>query len=197
MNFLAHFFLSCGDENLMLGNFLADYVSNATVRDYPAAIQEGVQLHRKIDSYTDTHPEVLRGVRRLYSRHGKYAPVLVDVFYDYFLAINWGAYSGQPFDAFTQKAYRVLEQNMDLMPEGLQQRLPLMIADDWLKAYGSHNGIDYTFYRMKRRVSRPEYLEGALDSLIRDFEALNGEFNRFFPDVIGFVREESGETGPG
>ena len=65
-----------------------------------------------------------------------------------------------------------------------------MIADDWLQAYGSHNGIDYTFYRMQQRVSRPEYLEGALDSLIRDFEPLNLEFNRFFPDVIGFVKGE-------
>lgn len=190
MNFLAHFFLSCDSEALLLGNFLADYVDNAAVRGYPAAIQEGVQLHRKIDSYTDTHPEVLRGVRRLYDKHGKYAPVVVDVFYDYFLAINWPAYSEQPLAEFTQGVYRILEKNIGMMPGELRQRLPHMIADDWLQAYGSHNGIDYTFYRMKRRVSRPEYLEGALDSLIRDFEPLNEEFNRFFPDVIGFVKSE-------
>lgn len=190
MNFLAHLFLSCDSEDLLLGNFLADYVDNATVREYPAPIQDGVQLHRKIDAYTDTHPEVLSGVRRLYDKHGKYAPVVVDVFYDYFLAINWPAYSEQPLAEFTQGVYRILEKHIDMMPPPLQRRLPLMIADDWLQAYGSHNGIDYTFYRMQQRVSRPEYLEGALDSLIRDFEPLNLEFNRFFPDVIGFVKGE-------
>ncbi len=190
MNFLAHFFLSQGREKLLVGNFLADYIGNRRMRQYPEPIQEGVRLHRMIDSYTDNHPEVLKGVRRLYSDHSKYAPVVIDIFYDYLLAFNWRRYSSQSLDAFTQEVYEVLGRHMEIMPEGLKKHLPHMIADDWLKSYASHNGIADAFRRLKQRVSRPKYLNGALDSLIRDFGPLNEEFNIFFPDIIKEVDKQ-------
>ena len=190
MNFLAHFFLSCEREELLIGNFLADYLNNKQLRQYPEPIQEGVRLHRAIDTYTDNHPEVLKGVRRLYGPHGKYAPVIVDVYYDYLLSVNWQRYSDKPLAEFTQDIYRTLEENMDLMPPGLRQHLPQMIADDWLRAYGTHNGLAIAFRRMKARVSRPEYLDGVLESLVLHFEELNEEFNNFFPEVVEYVRCE-------
>ena len=190
MNFLAHIFLSCEREELLIGNFLADYLNNKQVRQYPEPIQQGVRLHRAIDSYTDNHPEVLKGVRRLYDKHRKYAPVVVDVFYDYLLSFNWARYSDKPLPEFTQDVYQVLADNMELMPESLQPHLPMMIADNWLQSYGSHNGLAIAFNRMKRRTSRPEYLDGVLESLVLHFEDLNEEFNAFFPDVIEYVRCE-------
>ena len=190
MNFLAHIFLSCEREELLIGNFLADYLNNKQVRQYPEAIQQGVRLHRAIDSYTDNHPEVLKGVRRLYEPHGKYASVIIDVFYDYLLSFNWRRYSDQPLPEFTQEVYQVLQDNMEIMPPGLKKHLPMMIADDWLRSYGSHNGLSVAFQRMKYRVSKPEYLDGVLESLVRHFEALDEEFNAFFPDVIEFVGGE-------
>ncbi|MCB0588555.1 MAG: DUF479 domain-containing protein [Phaeodactylibacter sp.] len=190
MNFLAHIFLSCGHEELLIGNFLADYLNNEQARQYPEAIQEGVRLHRAIDTYTDNHPEVLKGVRRLYEAHSKYAPVIIDVFYDYLLSCNWHRYSDQPLPEFTREVYQVLEENMALMPPGLKRHLPMMIADDWLRSYGSHNGLAITFRRMKNRVSRPEYLDGALESLMLHHEGLNEEFNTFFPEVIEYVHSE-------
>lgn len=190
MNFLAHLFLSCEREELLLGNFLADYINNKQVRQYPEPIQEGVRLHRAIDSYTDNHPEVLKGVRRLYKKHRKYAPVVVDVFYDYLLSFNWASYAEKPLEDFVSEVYQVLDDNLELMPETLKKHLPMMIADNWLQSYGSHNGLAVAFHRMKRRTSRPEYLDGALESLILDFDDLNQEFNNFFPDVIEYVRCE-------
>ena len=187
MNFLAHLFLSCEQEGLLIGNFLADYLSNEQVRQYPEPIQEGVRLHRAIDTYTDNHPEVLKGVRRLYGRHSKYASVVVDVYYDYLLSVNWLRYSNKPLPEFCRDVYQVLEDHLEIMPPGLQKHLPMMIADNWLRSYGSHNGLAIAFHRMKRRTSRPEYLDGALESLVLHFDDLNEEFNAFFPDVIEFV----------
>jgi len=190
MNFLAHLFLSCGREGLLIGNFLADYLNNEQVRQYPEAIQEGVRLHRAIDTYTDNHPEVLKGVRRLYGRHGKYASVVVDIYYDYLLSVNWLRYSDKPLPEFCREVYQVLEDHLEIMPPGLQKHLPMMIADNWLLSYGSHNGLSIAFDRMKMRASRPEYIDGALESLVLHFEALNEEFNAFFPDVAEYVRCE-------
>lgn len=190
MNFLAHCFLSCNEEERLVGNFLADYIGNSPLDDYPAGIEEGVILHRKIDSYTDQHPEVLKGVRRLYGAHHKYAPVVVDILYDYMLAYNWSRYSDQSLDEFAKNTYASLEKYLPYMPARLKRSLPLMIADNWLMNYGTKEGLRFTFGKLQQRVSKPEHLAGAVDSLERDFELLDVEFNLFFPDIIRYVKEE-------
>lgn len=196
MNFLAHFFLSDNEDHLMVGNFLADYLTNAQVSQLPVNIQKGVALHRAIDSYTDQHPEVLRGVRRMYDKHSKYASVIIDVFYDYFLALNWAAYTDQPFSDFVLQTYGCLQRHHHLMPEPVHTYVPQMITDNWLETYTTHNGIAYTFRRMSHRVSRPELLSGALDTMVDHFEALNVEFNQFFPDVIQYARRFTATYAP-
>lgn len=190
MNFLAHLFLSCENEELLVGNFLGDFVRNKEVSQFSPGIQEGVFLHRKIDSYTDRHPMVLQGVRRLYDYHHKYAPVVVDVFYDYFLSKNWDRYAGQPLRAFVNSIYKTLAKYQSEFPERLQKRLRLMIADDWLLNYSTLEGMSHTFHRMKKRVSKPEHLQNVMKSLLRDEAQLDAEFNQFFPEVIIYVKEE-------
>lgn len=188
MNFLAHLFLSCERDELVVGNFLADFISNKEVGDYSEGIREGIFLHRKIDSFTDRHPLVLQGVRRLYPAHSKYAPVIIDVFYDYLLANNWETYSRVGQDEFARKIYLILEAHLKVMPKPLQDRLKLMIEEEWLRVYNSFEGMEYTFGRMKKRVSRPALLDNSVESLRRDLKLLNEEFNDFFPQVMDFVK---------
>ena len=190
MNFLAHMFLSCDQEALLVGNFLADYVKNKELEQYAEGVRNGIILHRKIDSYTDNHPEVLNGVRRLYSHHSKYAAVIVDVWYDYLLAQNWERYSDQSLESFTQSVYNILNAHLSIMPAKMQGFVPQMIADNWLMGYGQLEGIAYTFERMRRRLSKPEYLDGVMESMKRDLPLLEEEFKRFFPDVIAYVQQE-------
>lgn len=190
MNFLAHLYLSCDQEALLVGNFLADYVKNKELDQYPDGIRKGIILHRKIDSYTDNHPEVLKGVRRLYKQHSKYAAVIVDVWYDYLLTHNWARYSDQSLETFTQSVYQTLNDNLAIMPSKMQGFVPQMIADNWLMGYGQLEGIAYTFKRMRRRLSKPEYLDQVMESMERDLPLLQEEFNTFFPDVIDYVQKE-------
>jgi len=187
MNFLAHMYLSCDQEDLLIGNFIADFVKNREVNSYPEGIRRGILLHRRIDSYTDTHPVVLRSVRRLYAAHSKYASVIVDVFYDHLLAINWEAYSDKRLVDFAEQMYRKLNKNIGFMPPVLQKRLPRMVADNWLIRYASFDGVAFTIERMKGRASKPQLLNEAVKSLIRDYDEFNAEFNLFFPDIIAFV----------
>ena len=189
MNFLAHLFLSCDQEDLLIGNFIADFVPNREVKAYPEGIKQGIMLHRQIDSYTDTHPVARRSARRLYSRHSKYASVIIDIFYDHLLAINWELYSDRSLPDFAEEAYRVLEVNIGRMPPILQQRLPRMIADNWLVRYASFDGVGFTIERMKNRASKPHLLSDAVESLMKDYSDFDAEFNLFFPDIIAFVEE--------
>lgn len=67
MNFLAHIYLSGNNELLKIGNFMADGIRGKQFEIYPKAIQNGILLHRAIDSFTDAHP-VLDKVRKNYMR---------------------------------------------------------------------------------------------------------------------------------
>lgn len=183
MNFLAHLLLSCEDEALMIGNFLGDFVKNRDVPTFSEGIRQGIRLHRLIDSYTDAHPLVRQGTRRLHARHGKYAGVVLDVLYDYILANNWSQFGPGTLADFTQSAYRVLESHLPIMPSFLHQRVPMMIADNWLVRYGTQAGIAFTFERLQTRVSQPHYLEHVLLTLEEQEAELTEEFAVFFPDL--------------
>lgn len=190
MNFLAHLFLSCEREELLIGNFLGDFVKNREILQFDPGVQEGVYLHRKIDVFTDQHPLVLQGVRRLYAKHSKYAPVLIDVFYDYFLSKNWDNYASKPLRLFVNSIYETLIQYQHQIPDRLKKRVTAMIADDWLLNYSTMEGMHQTFYWMKKRVSKPQFFENVVESLQKDEQLLDAEFNQFFPDVMDFVNNE-------
>lgn len=172
----------------MIGNFLGDFIKNKDLPGFSSAIQRGIQLHRLIDTYTDNHPVVRQGIHRLHKRHGKYAGVVIDIFYDYILANNWSNYGPGTLNEFTQSAYEILEKHLPVMPERLHTIVPRMINDNWLVRYGKEEGIAYTFSRLKRRVSKPEYFEDVLLSLRENEALLTDEFAQFYPDISKEVR---------
>ncbi|NJL76919.1 MAG: DUF479 domain-containing protein [Saprospiraceae bacterium] len=193
MNFLAHIFLTKHDEAWMVGNYLADLLKNKDLESLPIPIRQGVMLHRKIDSFTDSHPLVQYSTRLLHEKHHKYANVLMDVFYDYLLYQNWHRYGKQDFIDFKIETYEVLQRYLPSIPKPLQPRTLAMIEHDWLTSYTSEKGIYHTFEHIKKRASKPELFEGSVDSLKQHFQPLNEHFNLFFPDLMRFVNNYSAE----
>lgn len=189
MNFLAHLFLSGSHEHLIVGNFLADYLKNRDVAALPRPIQEGVRMHRKIDSFTDEHPAVRSSVKLLRPHHHKFAPVVSDICFDFVLAKNWIRYTDVPLRDFTAGVYEVLAKNISLMPPLLQERLPRMIASDWLVAYGTEEGLRFTFSRMQLRTKYPRFFDYAVDHFLADYQLHEQNFNLFFPDLIAVVKD--------
>ncbi len=192
MNFLAHLYLSCQDEDLVIGNFLGDFIKNRELEDLKASILEGVYLHRAIDSFTDKHPMVKQGTKRLQPIHHKYAPVVVDIFYDYILVKNWEKYSAISLQTFANNMYVILERGLKEMPERLHSRVESMIAHNWLISYGTVEGQRYTFERLSKRTKFDNQFPKAVDSLLEYEADYDREFNIFFPDVIKMVKERCG-----
>jgi acyl carrier protein phosphodiesterase len=184
MNFLAHFFLAFDEPGLMVGNFLADFLNKRQTELLSIPVQQGISLHRAIDTFTDNHPEVKKSIQQLRPRHRKYAPVIVDVYYDYFLHRNWDLYSHTPKSEFSAKVYAALEDYHPLMPDFMQPRVKEMVEAKWLDSYGTLEGLTYTFTRMRARTSHPEWLDGAVESLQQLTPTLEADFVAFFPDLI-------------
>ena len=192
MNFLAHLLLSCQDPERLVGNYLADFVKNRDLAHFPPGVLAGIRLHRQIDTFTDLHPVVKIATRRLRAQHSHYAPVCLDIFFDYLLCRHWSRYATTPLPEFCQQVYTILAQASPLMPPAVAARTAAMIADDWLPKYGTYEGIAYTFYRLGQRVSRPHLLTHAVDTLRAEEDQLTVAFHTFFPEIVRFVDEICG-----
>ncbi len=188
MNFLAHMFLTYGDKEHTVGNYLADFIRNRDLVMFSDKIVQGIMLHRHIDHYTDTHPEVLKSTRKLRARHKKYAPVVIDVFYDYILSKNWDQFSEIDMRSFADNIYVHLNEYSEEFPIHIQDITSRMIADDFLLQYGKQSGIEKTFNRIGRRAKFKSNFSTAFEDLEKDYEEINEGFLNFFPDLIQEVR---------
>uniref|UniRef100_UPI00404875E4 ACP phosphodiesterase n=1 Tax=Roseivirga sp. TaxID=1964215 RepID=UPI00404875E4 len=71
---------------MAIGNFLGDFVKGNQYLDFEPDIAKGIILHREIDRFTDSHEVVSESKKRLSEKYRHYSGVIVDMFYDHFLA---------------------------------------------------------------------------------------------------------------
>lgn len=183
MNFLAHLYLSGDQPDIMLGNFLGEFVKGRRWENFAPDVARGIRLHREIDRFTDAHPLVRTGIQRLRARHGRLSGVVVDMFYDHLLASNWSVYHAQPLAGYAQAAYRLLHDAYDLLPADARYMLPYMSGHDWLTAYASHAGVQRALQGLGRRVPLTNRLGEAMEDFEQYREAWHGEFSAFLPAV--------------
>ena len=192
MNYLAHAFLSRDAPERLIGGLLGDFVKGPVGERYSPAVRAGILLHRAIDRYTDDH-ELVRASRALVSpERRRFAGILVDVFYDHFLARHWRRYSEVALPDFTREVYATLLAHRAGFPERLQRILPWMAGDDWLGSYGELWAVDAALNgiaRRFRRFPRARVLTGAVEELEHNYTDLEVYFLRFFPELVAYVEE--------
>ena len=184
MNFLAHLYLSGDDPEIMVGNFIGDFVRGRHVHEqFQQNIATGIELHREIDEFTDKHLVVLESKKRLRPKYRHYAPVIVDVFYDHFLAIHWSSLHTQSLPDFATYAYSQLERHEAILPERVLQMMPYMIRGNWLVNYSKTEGIHRALSGMSRRTPYESKMDEAVHDLEKYFHEFESEFLLFFPEL--------------
>lgn len=199
MNYLAHAFLAGPQPASRLGGLLGDFVKGpieSIARHYPHAVVTGIALHRRIDSYADRHPAFRRSRQRVSALRRRFSGVMVDLFYDHFLARHWSAYCAQSLEAFTADLYALLASNQTLLPPRLAQSLPGMRRDDWLASYRGVDAIGSALDRLSRhRLRRANPLAGAAEELHNAYPGYEADFRIFFADAVAFC-EAGGANRP-
>ncbi|MBF8962477.1 DUF479 domain-containing protein [Pontibacter sp. FD36] len=189
MNYLAHIFLSGDDEELLLGNFIADAVKGKQLELYPAGIARGIKLHRLIDTYTDTHPVVSETKARLRPHFRKYAPVVADLYFDHFLASRFDEFSNESLEPYTTRIYTLINQHLPNLPERVQYFFPYMMRQNWLLSYAEVSGIAQALGGLSRRTSFESGMERAGEELLENYILYGEDFSLFFPELIAYVEE--------
>lgn len=202
MNYLAHALLAGPRPASRLGGMLGDFVkgplnSLTVTAPLPPEVVAGIALHRRIDSYADQHAAFRLSRARVSALRRRFSGVMVDMFYDHFLARHWSSFCNQPLEAFTAETYALLSSNESLLPLRLARALPRMRADDWLASYRSVEAIGEALDRMAvYRLRRENPLAGAVEELRADYAAYETDFRIFFADALTFS-ESFRATTPG
>ena len=190
MNFLAHIYLSFGDDEITIGNFIADSIRGNKFEHLPERIQKGIKLHRHIDTYTDAHPTFRESTKRLHKNYGHYSGIIVDIFYDHFLAKNWDSYSDIPLEIFVDNFYDLLEDNYTILPVAIKRMMPYMVADNWIFNYSNMEGIAKVLAGMNRRTKNKSKMNFAILDLEEHYNEFEKEFSSFFEELTMFSKEK-------
>ncbi|AOW10241.1 acyl carrier protein phosphodiesterase [Flavobacterium gilvum] len=183
MNFLAHIYLSGENDLIKIGNFMADGIKGKQFENYSSEIQKGIILHRFIDSYTDSHSIFRKSTKRLHEKYHHYSGVIIDVFYDHFLAKNWSNYSDETLVDFTNRFYESLKDNYDFLSERAKEIMPYMIERNWLISYQTVEGINRILTQMDSRTKNASNMRFASNELLEYYDDFELEFSTFFEDI--------------
>lgn len=183
MNFLAHAFLAGDSPADQLGGLAGDFVKGVLPAGLPDDVAAGVRLHRQIDAFAETHPAFVRSRSRVSPGRRRVAGVMVDLFYDHFLARHWGRFHEQPLDEFTAHMYRLMEAHADVLPPRLLDLLPAMRASDWFGSYRSRAATSHALDRISLRLRRENPLAGSGAELDTDYAGFEADFFEFVRDA--------------
>lgn len=190
MNFLAHAHLSGNNKDVLFGNFVADAIKGNGYLKFREDIQIGIKLHRRIDSFTDNHPVWKRSAGRLRSDFGRYSGVVVDIYYDHYLANNWPDYSSKSLDAFAAHVYQILHDRYEMLPDRTKKLLPYLTSQNWLVGYANLRDLQLVFFGMDRRTGLKSGMSKAVEVLKKNYKEIKADFIEYYPDLLAYADQE-------
>ncbi|MBN9283842.1 MULTISPECIES: acyl carrier protein phosphodiesterase [unclassified Flavobacterium] len=187
MNFLAHIYLSGNNDLIKIGNFMADGIRGNEYKNFNPEIQKGILLHRAIDTFTDAHPVFRKSKHRLHEAYGHYSGVIIDVFYDHFLAKNWQVYADVELEKYVAAFYNSLEVHYDELTEKTKGLMPYMIGRNWLVSYATIEGIGTILFQMDHRTKNRSGMQNSVKELQEFYTDFEKEFTLFFEELRHFA----------
>lgn len=190
MNFLAHTYMSDNNTKIAIGNLIGDMVKGDAWKHYERDVSIGLQHHRAIDHFTDKHPVFLKTRELVKPYFNRYSGIVVDIYYDHFLARDWSEYHPQDLQKFVNQLYKSLVLFYPSLPPRGQRIVPFMIIRNWLGTYGHFGPLHQIFLGMHRRTQEMGSMNRAVEILQKHYTQIEENFKEFFPDLVEFSKEK-------
>jgi len=190
MNFLAHIYLSGDNIQLAFGNLIADGVKGKAFLDYPKSIQKGIILHREIDNYTDHHPLFKACVSKLFPTYHHYSRVIIDMYFDHFLAANWEKYHRHNLESFSLNFFNKLQKSIHLFPEHIQRFCNALIKYNWFQQYTTIADLKVILYQMEQRTAFTSNLAASTVELSQNYDYFEKQFSEFIKEIKIFTQSK-------
>lgn len=190
MNYLAHLYLADCTATSFAGAVLGDFVRGRLDGRLGVELETGIALHRRVDSFTDSHPLVRGALGRFSPPLRRYAGILVDLYFDYALARRWGEFHRLALPDFAAVAQAKVQaqwpQHGAPFPAARLDRFAEMLV-----GYRVEAGMQRALTGIDERLSRPSPLPGAWPQVRAVGRALDADFEAFFPELVEFSCERA------
>lgn len=184
MNFLAHLLLAGDDDGLRLGAMLGDFVhGNPDNSDWPHAIRRGILLHRFIDQYFDSLPDIVQLREQFPPRFRRYGGIIIDLAFDHELALRWGEFSAVPLSRFDEEIRALLARHADELPDKLKQFMRYADRRGLFASYSDEDEILFSLKGVGTRLSRANPLHRVIEIWENMKPGFKSSFGLVFPQV--------------
>lgn len=191
MNYLAHAVLSGFNEEILIGNFIADHVRGNNYSHYSEGIIKGIHLHRQIDSFTDAHPSFKQCKRFFYNGFERYSGVLVDIYFDYLLTQHFQEWQKVELRPFCDYAYSVYSRNEEILPRSSRNFLNYVLENDVYFNYAQIEGIEKVLFHLSHRLKHGIFLNESLTLFTENSNEMRTQFDVFWKDIKSFLSEKT------
>ena len=173
---------------------ISDHVKGKQQFNYSKEIQQGIQLHRAIDSFTDLHPSTKEAKKIFNIELGLYSGAFVDIVYDYYLANDSSIFKTEnELQNFTQEAYMELKNHVNIFPEKFKNIFPCMMAQNWLYNYRTNFGIEQSLRGLTNRAKYINKNHQGFQIFLNNKNELQTFYTDFMKDVISFSKNKKQE----
>jgi acyl carrier protein phosphodiesterase len=188
MNYLAHAFLSGDEPGILVGNFIADHVRGDIGERYTEMIRKGIRMHREIDTFTDAHPSFRAAKKLFYKDFERYSGILVDIYFDFFLASDFQKYSKESLKVFSDRVYLLYKQYEEIFPEKSLRFFQYVLKNNIYESYSRIEGIERVLYHLSHRMRHDVNLERSVPVFEQNRVALHAHFTDFFSEAVAKFR---------
>jgi len=190
LNYLAHAFLSKNNDELMIGNLIADFIKGKNKYNYNHDIQNGIRFHKAIDKFTDNHFLIEKSIK-IYKSEYKLilgAPIFNDILFDHFLANDSLHFTDESLIFFTNKIYYQLANSPIVLNSKMNDFFNYMIESNLLYNYKNFNGLFNSLSGICKRYPKLGNPNLAMECIEKNYFQFQNIYNDFLPDLVHFSK---------